>query len=750
MADVSITAISGSGTLVTYTAANTFTAGQRIEVFGATVSGFNSPNTSSGYGFIVNTATSSQFTVSNTTTGASSTAIARLLADVADVNDITEASATYGRPQYDLSHDAVSTNFALKDAAYDVTIGSQPFILRVNAQSQYERQTAPYKKDQFDSSNEPGEQSLTGWWLRSQTSWHNGAGINYFEPGTEKNVAHRFHDSRGVDVWTIGDAKLLKDTFQLYSNTGVGKIVATAANDGSYDCLVSGDNAGALKKVRFNTVTPDADVTSDGTYTTSYTLHADHTSAHDFLSVTTDGAHYYAACERGVHRGKVGGTTSDGMISEYAASTIGQTVIKYAKGYLLLGQKNTIYELNPALTAITGTTHNKTSTPTDSTASKSHPNSDWIWKSITGGPNAIYAAGTAGGVSEIWKIPYNTAKTNIDLAAMTVAAVLPFNERIVSIRSYLSYILIGTSKGARVGTLDSNGDLVYGPLLWGESRDVNDFHFAGNFAYAATILTNGPQHAGLIRIDLGNPFDDGTFPYAADLEYSSPSSSEATGVFMLDDRLIIVSEEATGGKLNAESYSNYRTSGWIQTGRIRYATVEPKFFKYINVNVDINEGDSIQISTIDHKDNEFLTTVIGSTEENISLPYPSGSQEFIALKFTLTNANPFTDTPILQSYQLKSLPATKRQRLINYPLSCFDIEMDKFNSQFGYTGRAGEALLELESLESTGDFVTVTDYRINETFSGIIEQVRFVNESSPDKTNSGYGGTVFVTVRKLS
>ena len=325
---------------------------------------------------------------------------------------------------YDLSTNTEVVGFSLTDAAYDVTIGNLPFIFRVNAQSQYERQTAPYKKDQFDSSNEPGEQSLTGWWLRSQTSWHNGAGIKYFEPGVERNVSHRFYDSRGVDVWTIGDAKLLKDTFQLYHNSGVGKIVATAANDGTHDCLVSGDNAGALKKVCFNTVTPDADVSTDPLYTIPYALHANHTSSHDFLSVTTDGTFYYAACERGVHRGRVDATTADGMISEYAASTIGNTVIRYAKGYLLLGQGATIYQLDPATSAITGTTHNKTGTPTNSTASKTHPNTSWVWKSITGAPNAIYAAGVAGGTSEIWKIPYNSGKTNIDLSAMTVAAVL--------------------------------------------------------------------------------------------------------------------------------------------------------------------------------------------------------------------------------------------------------------------------------------------------------------------------------------
>jgi hypothetical protein len=658
--------------------------------------------------------------------------------------DITEEFS------YDLSRGTTDTAFQLKDSAYDVTIGNLPFILRINSQSQYERQTAPYKKDQFDSSNEPGEQSLTGWWLRSQTSWHNGAGINYFEPGTEKNVAHRFKDSRGVDVWTIGDAKLLKDTFKLYSNTGVGKIVATAANDGSYDCLVSGDNAGALKKVRFNTVTPDADVTGNATYVTSYTLDSNHTSTHDFLSVTTDGTNYYAACERAVHRGNINGTTTDSIISKYSAATLGSTVIKYAKGYLLLGQGATLYQLNPSLTSIGGANHNFTGTPTNEIASKSHPNADWIWKSITGAPNAIYAAGVAGGVSEIWKIPYNAAKTNIDLTAMTVAAVLPFNERVVSIRSYLSYLLIGTTKGARVGTLDINGDLVYGPLLWESNHAVNDFHFAGNSAWVATTLPDDVDHAGLMRIDLGSPFDDGTFPYAPDLEYQSATSSEATGVFMLDDRLVIVNEEGSTGKLYAESKTNYRTSGWIQTGRIRYATVEPKFFKYINVNVDINEGDSVQITTIDHKNNEYLATIIGSTEENISLPYPVGAQEFISLKFTLTNANPLTDTPILQSYQLKSIPGTRRQRLISYPLSCFDVEMDKFNSQYGYQGRASDMLSKLESLESMGDFVSITDYRINETYNGIIEEVRFVNESSADKTNSGYGGTVIVTVRKFS
>ena len=96
-------------------------------------------------------------------------------------------------PTYDITEDApidlavVSTEatFELTDTAYDIVIDDLPFIVKVNNQDSYRRETAPYKKEQFDNSVEPGEQSLTGWWLRSQTSWHNGSGISFYEPGTD-------------------------------------------------------------------------------------------------------------------------------------------------------------------------------------------------------------------------------------------------------------------------------------------------------------------------------------------------------------------------------------------------------------------------------------------------------------------------------------------------------------------------------------------------------------------------------------
>ncbi len=112
------------------------------------------------------------------------------------------------------------------DVAYDVAVGGLPFIYAINDARPYIRQTAPFKKDQFDNGAEPGEQSLTGWWIRSQMSFHSGDGINFYDPATtDENGHYRFADSKGVNVWTKGQVTLLKDVSEEHITTG-----AIAAN----------------------------------------------------------------------------------------------------------------------------------------------------------------------------------------------------------------------------------------------------------------------------------------------------------------------------------------------------------------------------------------------------------------------------------------------------------------------------------------------------------------------------------------
>ena len=99
------------------------------------------------------------------------------------------------------------------DVAYDIALAGLPFIYAISDARPYIRQTAPFKKDQFDNQNEPGEQSLTGWWIRSQSSFHDGAGIEFYDPALIAGEGtYQFKDSRGVNVWEKGQVTLLNNT----------------------------------------------------------------------------------------------------------------------------------------------------------------------------------------------------------------------------------------------------------------------------------------------------------------------------------------------------------------------------------------------------------------------------------------------------------------------------------------------------------------------------------------------------------
>jgi hypothetical protein len=649
---------------------------------------------------------------------------------------------------YDISIPSTEATFELTDTAYDIVIDDLPFIVKVSNQDPYRRETAPYKKDQFDNSPEPGEQSLTGWWLRSQTSWHNGAGISFYEPGTDyQHVSHRFFDSRGMDVWTIGEVKLLNDVFHSY--TGANGIIAVAGESvGGTDYIVSGDSAGILKKLTLN---DDAAAS-----TANYTLATGHNAAgqpiNPFKAVTSDGTRYFAVCDKAIHAGNIDGTGSDVVVARHA--TGGLHSIKYVKGYLMFGEAEKLYYIpvaNPLVDEGHGGSAEKFPT---GTVFKRHINPNFAWNTIEGGDRFIYAGGYAGSDSEIWAIPFDETTLAPDPTSAIQVIQLPYGEIINAMTYYLGYMAIATNKGVRIAQSNSDGSLTLGPLLFETEYPVTGFAVVDNYVFASTSVAgdNGFDNAVLIRIDLSQQFSDGTFAYAYDLQYESDEDSYASDVLFAQDRLhIIVTEGGDAGEIQTEKLSQKRASGWLQTGKIRYGTVEPKFFRYINVQCTTGQGDNITAYVIDKNGIETSIAILseGLSNQDVFISTPSTKQEYMSFKFVFNNVTDDQDVPILEAYQIKAVPAARRQRMYQYPLSCFDTEMDKFNSVFGYTGRAMEYIQRIEAIEETGKFVTVTDYRTGEQYQGVIEEVRFTNESSPDKDSNGFGGLLLITVRKL-
>ena len=140
----------------------------------------------------------------------------------------------------------------------------------------------------------------------------------------------------------------------------------------------------------------------------------------------------------------------------------------------------------------------------------------------------------------------------------------------------------------------------------------------------------------------------------------------------------------------------------------------------------------------------------GAGVSELGVPYPVGNHEYLGFKFTLNRSSSDSSKgPLFTGYQLKSLPAVLRQRLIQYPLACYDHESDSLNNEVGYDGRAFDRLSQLESIENLGDTVRVQDFRTGETFIGLIEEMDFRNVTPTDKRFSGFGGVLIVTIRTV-
>ena len=629
---------------------------------------------------------------------------------------------------------------------YDVAVGGEPFFLAPTDQNPYQRETAPYRKDQFDNGKEPGEQSLTGWWIRSQSSFHVGSGIKFYDPSTGETSPYRFADSQGVDVWTKGQVTLLKDVDNNHQTT-----TAVTGSDHQHPnqhvrpIQYNGTNAVLLHDgYDVDKIVPGASPVHFIDYTAG--------SAEPVYAICDDGVYAYwvtnavAGGANKIHMYKKLLTdntttipspmfTANGVVITYAA-------MEFVKDRIVLCVNNSVYEISPNATALP-------------TAVYTNPNVNYHYTSVAASGPAIYTAGHSGIYSTIQKYTLNTTGNMPTLSQASVAAELPSGEIVEKLYYYLGYMLIGTSKGVRVSTInDQDGSLAYGPLIFESSQPVYDFACRDRFAWCASGI--GALDGGLIRIDLGqNILDEPLrFAYANDLQVAQTTTHFTTGVSFIGatNRLAFCTAfNSTDGAIYTESATVLCPSGYLTTGNIRYGTLEPKNFKFIRGRGDFTNG-AMDIQAIDSSSNAYniitYNGAVGSPEA--ATTNPEGSQEYLSYKFTLSRSASSTSLgPIFKGYQAKALPATKRQRLIQFPVWCFDVETDRYGVQTGYENRAWERIQVLENIEAAGDIINVQDFTTGERVQAIIERINFVRKTPPSGKFDGFGGLLSITVRTV-
>jgi hypothetical protein len=420
--------------------------------------------------------------------------------------------------------------------------------------------------------------------------------------------------------------------------------------------------------------------------------------------------------------------------------TVTNAVMEYTKERIIMCVNDKVYEFPT----------NQSSMPT---AVYTHRDDDHIFTSITSSGSAIYVAGYSGIQSNIYKFTLTTAGVMPTLTSAITAAELPVGEVTYKISYYLGYMLIGTNQGMRVAQLsDQDGSINYGPELFESPQPVYDFAFRDKYVWAATGVEG---QAGVTRIDLGQELAPLIFPYAWDLYNPDDTvlNYTTTCAFMGETNQLsfVTAGNGVDGKIYIEELTELIAEGYLQTGFIRYNTLEGKIFKIVYPRIDTTNG-GITIQSIDASNNEVTIGAFSDGElvPEINIGYPIGAQQYLGFKFTLKRKTGSTTLgPLFTGYQIKALPAIPRQRLIQYPVMCYDHEMDKFNNEVGYEGSAWARMSQLESVENIGDTIKIEDFRTGETYIGLIEEMDFINRTPTDKRFSGFGGLLLVTIRSV-
>src|SRR5690606_25779378 len=141
--------------------------------------------------------------------------------------------------------------------------------------------------------------------------------------------------------------------------------------------------------------------------------------------------------------------------------------------------------------------------------------------------------------SSIQKIVIEDDGTIPNLSAGVTTAILPRGERVERIAVLAgTWIGIATNKGFRVGAIDANGDIQYGPLFLRPENATEAVAITAFDRFLYVSWKTSDNRACVYRVDVSaQPEDDGSFAWARDVEVSDPGTF--TDLAVIEDGRVI-------------------------------------------------------------------------------------------------------------------------------------------------------------------------------------------------------------------
>lgn len=594
---------------------------------------------------------------------------------------------------------AGGTTTQLVPDVFPVAIDGRAFLVDQKAGT-FARGFEPRVRDSVDQSTAPGEGAINpqGLWRRGEVSWHYGAGQKYAD--TAEAQDYRFYSSKGVNPWTKGQLTLHNKTKLSLSSAATTAHVVV--QDGRVYAALGAD-------VKYSTDPYASSPTwSDCTGEPGGTCAA----------MATDGSRIYLAFPSDGVR-IIDPSTSVSVIatSKFVNSSNSYYMLGFAKNYMFGAYDHILHTISA------GGSKSAHITPDDQ---------QFRWVGVATGQNAVYAAGYAGKKSLIYKI---TIKSDGTLDAGVVALELPTGEVVSAISGYLGAILIGTDKGVRYASADSNSNLVAGQII-PTSGSVRKFTSEGRFSYFTWTNYDGVS-GGLGRLDLGTFIATNTPAHASDLMYDSTDAVNGLVTFN-DKRCFWVS----GVGIIAEDSSNLVETAEIVTGIYRWGIPDRKFVAkfdlrttplYGSITPSISIDESAYVSMSPHS--QALTT------ESVA----TGPQaKFIEAKFKLEFARGSATTgPTLTRWMARAYASPARSQVFVVPILMHH-QLHVKDTDYFFDVE--------ENLRALRDLVTnprVVNYQENtETYSVVLEDLQF-QVIDGHQQNWDLEGTCTVTMRSV-
>lgn len=635
----------------------------------------------------------------------------------------------------------ISTYYDPTTYKYDFAIGGMPFIAAITDQTPYRRQTAEFRTQRVDQLRDPGEQSLSGsgYWIRSQSSFHLGSNAPYQEPiiGTLNEARFRYADSVGIDPWTPGEIKLLRSCSLEQASTDRSGVFSTVINGVAYLIKVTGSASETNRIIRIRVSDMTQTVIADNAAINEDILYGA-MGGNDLMLVTATKVWRYSF-----------DATSPSLHQDYAINSanalsahIGFVKQRFILAYTDVNKNTFVYELSRN----TGSTINL-STLTPVNGSTTLP-IGYTFNGVTEASAAIYVGGVAGDQGGVYKI---TVDSSGALTTMTSVLQLPRGESLTAMYGYLgTFVVLGTDQGVRIAIANDNGDLSYGPIIVPVTGNIYAFTARNEYVYAGVkSYING--YSGLVRINLGAPLESGGYAWAKDV-YAPETTGNIWAIATTHDGRKAFTVENSG--LWLEDETDLVDSGELTTGIIRYETLENKAWKRIKLRTEGTlQGDIDIFRVVDGADQAFRTVAQGSTEDydyDLSSVFEDVDVE-AQFKFRLSrNDTDATLGAVIYGYSIKALPTPSRARVIQIPLFCFDSERDRLRNLMGFQGYGLGRLQALEQMEALGETIIIQDFTADgEPIEAVIEQVTFTRTTPPNGNFTGWGGIIMITARTI-